>query len=80
MGWSTPRGAPGLAHWLSRPDWTGGVPGTLVVQWMLVGTVFYGAYKLLDHAGLGRALQAVLVLAVAPFLPGAVEGLMDVVR
>jgi hypothetical protein len=80
MGWSTPRGAPGLSHWFSRPDWTGGVPGALVVQWMLVGLLFYGVYKLLDHAGLGRGVQAVLIVGAAPFLPLAVEGLMGVVR
>jgi hypothetical protein len=79
MGWSTPRGAPGLAHWFSRPGWTGGVPGALIVQWMLIGLIFYGVYKLLDHAGLGRGLQALLILLAAPFLPRVVEGLMDLV-
>jgi hypothetical protein len=80
MGWSTPRGAAGLGHRFSSTDWTGGVPGALAVQWMLVGLIFYGVYKLLDHAGLGRPLQALLILGAAPLLPRAVEGLMDVVR
>jgi hypothetical protein len=77
MGWSTPRGTVGAAHWSLPPGWTGGVPAALVLQWMLVGLVFYGVYKLLDHSGLGRVLQALLILVAAPFLPRVVEGLMD---
>ena len=73
MGWTVPREAPRVlpSNW-SGP-WLGGVPADVVLQWMVVGAAFYGVYKLLDHIGVGAALQTVLLFAAMPFLPRGIE-------
>jgi len=68
MGWVLPRGAPRIFGGALDPEWLGGVPLDAVVQWSLVGTLFYGLYKLLDHIGLGGTMQTVLLFGGMPFL------------
>jgi hypothetical protein len=53
----------------------GGVPLTVVVGWMVAATAFYGTYKILDHVGLSKPLQTVLLFAAMPFLVQGVEAL-----
>lgn len=65
MTWNLPHYGPGDV--LGLPS-LGGVPSGSVVLWMVVGFVFYGTYKVLDHIGIGPAVQAVAVFAVTPFL------------
>lgn len=77
MGWITPR-SPVLRLWaLSDHTWTGGVPPELVLQWSVLSTLFYGVYKLLDHVGLGPALQTIALFAAMPFLPRLIEWVMQ---
>lgn len=57
------------------PGWLGGVTLDVALLWAIVGTVFYGAYKLLDHVGLGRPLQTVLLFAATPLMVTAAERL-----
>ncbi len=75
MGWpARPGSSPGMP-WLDGipSSWLGGVPGPQVGLWVVAGLVFYGAYKILDHMGLGKPLQTVLVFVVAPLLVPLVE-------
>ena len=76
MDWITPRG-PSLVLWpFAQHTWTGGVPLELPLQWAVVATLFYGVYKLLDHVGLGAALQTIVLFGAMPFLPRLVEAVM----
>jgi len=75
MGWTTPR-SPAVRLWALSHTWTGGVPPELVLQWSVLSTLFYGVYKLLDHVGLGPALQAIVLLVAMPFLPRGVDWVM----
>ncbi len=68
MHWVLPRDAPNVTHAVIKAQWLGGVPADQLVMWALVGTLFYGLYKLLDHIGLGPVLQTVLLFAGMPFL------------
>ncbi len=47
----------------------GHVSPTLFAAWVVAGTVFYGAYKTLDHVGLGKPLQTIALFVSAAFLP-----------
>jgi hypothetical protein len=78
MGWGLPRrvGRPLLGV---DADWLGGVPLDAVLLWALAGACFYGLYKVLDHIGLGRALQTVLLFGAAPFLGQGVDQLHGLV-
>ncbi len=51
----------------------GGVPWRVVAGWAVASTAFYGLYKLLDHVGLQRPAQTVLLFAAVPFLVRGVE-------
>lgn len=76
MNWTTARG-PILSLWpRANPVWTGGVPPELIIQWMVVGTLFYATYKLLDHVGLGPAMQTIVLFAAMPFLPKLMEAVL----
>lgn len=76
VGWVTPR-APAFVFWpYAKHTWTGGVPVELILQWMVLGTLFYGTYKLLDHVGLGPAMQTVALFVAMPFLPRLVDAVM----
>ena len=76
MNWTTARG-PTLVLWPRASHvWTGGVPPELILQWVVVGTAFYATYKLLDHVGLGPAMQTVALFVAMPFLPRLVEAAM----
>jgi hypothetical protein len=68
MHWVLPRDAPSVTHGVIKSQWLGGVPGDQLVLWGLVGTLFYGLYKILDHIGLGPVLQTVLLFVGMPFL------------
>jgi hypothetical protein len=68
MGWVLPRGAARITGGAVDPEWLGSVPLDTVVQWSLVGTLFYGLYKLLDHIGIGSTMQTVLLFGGMPFL------------
>jgi hypothetical protein len=68
MHWVLPRDAPDVLHGALEPRWLGGVPGEQLVLWSLVGALFYGLYKVLDHVGLGPVLQTVLLFVAMPFL------------
>jgi len=76
QGWTTPRAGPALLGAALDGPWFGGASADLVLQWSLVGTLFYGTYKLLDHVGLGPVLQTVALFGVMPFLPRGVETLL----
>jgi len=78
MHWALPRDAPGVTHGVLQPRWLGGVPGDQLVLWALIGTLFYGLYKLLDHIGLGPALQTVLLFAGMPFVVKFIEYLLGI--
>lgn len=67
MGWGVPRPASRLLFGLSG-RWLGGPTLDAVWLWMTAGAVFYGAYKLLDHVGLNRTWQLLLMLGSTPFL------------
>jgi len=56
-------------------DALGGVPLDVVVAWCLAATLFYGTYKVLDHIGLGKPLQTVLLFASMPLLAIGLERL-----
>lgn len=56
--------------------WLGYVPAPSLAAWIVAGTVFYGAYKILDHIGLGKPLQTVAIFAAAPFLPRVVRAVL----
>jgi len=73
MGWPLPRGAPALLPSELDGPWLGDVPADVLLQWLLLGSAFYGLYKLLDHSGLGVALRTLLLFAAMPFLPAGVE-------
>jgi hypothetical protein len=77
MGWILPRGAPHLAGVPSESGWLGGVKLDEPVQWCLIGMLFYGYYKLLDHIGLGGATQTVLLFGGMPFLIQIAEWLLS---
>ncbi len=80
MGWAMPAPALGLKGLMDGPvdpDLLGGVPILVLVVWVIAGTVFYGAYKLLDHSGLPAAWRTVLLFVGMPFLVQLVDGLAD---
>ncbi len=68
MTWNLPLASPGMI--LGIPE-LGGVPSGSIAMWMVVGFLFYGTYKVLDHIGLSPALQAVVLFAATPFLARA---------
>lgn len=68
MTWTLPH--PGTRHLFGLPE-LGGVPAGSVALWSILGLLFYGSYKVLDHVGLGPAVQAVVLFAVTPFLARA---------
>jgi len=72
MGWALPRDA-SRALWGVSPDALGGVGLDATLLWVLLGTAFYGTYKLLDHTGLPRWLQTLAVFGVMPWLPRLVD-------
>ncbi len=76
MNLLTPRDAPLFTPGWLDGAWMGGVSTDLFLQWMLVGAVFYGTYKILDHIGLGSVLQTILLFAVMPFLPLGIDKLI----
>jgi hypothetical protein len=69
MGWATPRAAPALQVGVLDGPWLGGASAAAVLQWSLLGTLFYGTYKVLDHLGVGPVVQTVALFGVMPFLP-----------
>jgi hypothetical protein len=69
QGWTVPRGAPALTGGALDGPWFGGASADVVIQWSLLGTLFYGTYKLLDHVGVGPVVQTVALFGVMPFLP-----------
>jgi hypothetical protein len=76
MHWTVPHAAPALNLHLIDGPWFGGANPAVIVQWSLLGTLFYGTYKLLDHIGVGAVLQTVGLFAVMPFLPRFAEFLL----
>lgn len=72
MGWPLPRPASRVLLGVS-PDWLGGVTLDAFALWVIVGTLFYGTYKVLDHIGLGKAVQTVLLFGAMPLLVMAAE-------
>lgn len=68
MNWSLPRDAT-RTLWGVSPDALGGAGLDAALLWALLGTAFYGTYKLLDHTGLPRWLQTLAVFGVMPWLP-----------
>lgn len=76
MGWATPRGAPDITGGALDGPWFGGASADLAIQWGVLGLVFYGTYKLLDHIGIGPVLQTVALFGVMPFLPRGVEAVL----
>ncbi len=52
-----------------------GVPLAVVAGWAVAATAFYGTYKILDHIGLSKALQCVLLFVAMPFVVQGVEAL-----
>ncbi len=79
MRWITPRGAPPVTAGRIRPEWIGGGSADLVVQWMVLGLLFYALYKILDHVGLGSVMQTVLLFAAMPFLPRVVDAALGLI-
>lgn len=77
-GWSVPRPAP-RSLLGEDPAWLGGASLDAALQWALVGLLFYGTYKLLDHIGLGKPAQTVLLFAAMPLLVTAIESLHGLV-
>ena len=73
MGWVTPRDAADITGGVLDGPWLGGATADLAIQWGVLGLAFYGAYKLLDHVGIGPVLQTVALFGVMPFLPRGVE-------
>jgi len=69
MNWTLPRAAPALHLQVLDGPWLGGASAASVVQWSLLGTLFYGTYKVLDHLGVGPVVQTVALFGVMPFLP-----------
>jgi hypothetical protein len=76
MGWPGTHELGGAAP--SGP-WIGGVPAGLVVRWVVTGGLFYGTYKLLDHAGLGRLLQVPALAVSMVFLPRLTQMVADAI-
>ncbi|GJM23341.1 MAG: hypothetical protein DHS20C15_32560 [Planctomycetota bacterium] len=68
MSWELPRRAT-RDLWGLPPDALGGVGLDATLLWVLLGTAFYGVYKLLDHTGLPRWLQTLAIFGVMPWLP-----------
>lgn len=66
--WPRPRVAERELFGIDTAGFLGGLQLDLVLLWCLVGIAFYGAYKLLDHSGLSRTLQTLVVFGVMPFL------------
>ena len=65
--WPRPRAADRDLYGLSS-EILGGSGPDLILLWALVGLGFYGAFKIIDHSGLPRALQVLVVFAGMPFL------------
>ena len=80
MGWTLPRAAPLITHGAIDGPWLGGATTDAAIQWAVVGTLFYGTYKILDHLGIGRVLQTVALFGVMPFLPRFTDFLMRIGR
>ncbi len=76
QGWITPRGSPSLTGGALDGPWLGGASADVVIQWSLLGTLFYGTYKLLDHVGIGPVLQTVALFGLMPFLPRGLEAVL----
>jgi hypothetical protein len=68
-GWTLPRDAPSLHLQFLDGPWLGGATAGAVVMWSLLGTLFYGTYKVLDHLGVGPVVQTVALFGLMPFLP-----------
>lgn len=75
-GWVLPRAAPQITGAWVNPEWLGGVPLGAVLQWSLVGGLFYGLYKLLDHVGLGGLIQTLLLFGSMPLLVRLTEWIL----
>ena len=76
MSWTTPHAAPAMNLAAIDGAWFGGANPATLVQWSLLGTLFYGTYKLLDHIGVGAVVQTIGLFAVMPFLPRFAEFLL----
>ena len=72
MGWPVPRPASRALLGVDA-SWLGGVTLDAVAMWTILGTFFYGTYKLLDHIGLPRWVQTVLLFGAMLPLVMAVE-------
>ena len=68
-GWTLPRDAPSLHLQFLDGPWLGGATAGAFVMWSLLGTLFYGTYKVLDHLGVGPVVQTVALFGLMPFLP-----------
>ena len=73
-GWPRPR-TPGRELWGVPADALGGVGLDTVALWTILGGLFYGAFKVVDHSGLPRGLQVLVLFGGVPFLPRAVDAL-----
>ena len=80
MRWVTPRprAQPDARPRQGRVD-SGGGSADLALQWVAVGLVFYGVYKILDHIGLGVVVQTILLFALMPVLPKLIAWLLGLV-
>lgn len=74
-GWQLPSTGAPTGSVVSPAIGLGGVPLAVVAGWAVAATAFYGTYKLLDHVGLSKALQTVVLFAAMPFLVKGVEAL-----
>ena len=67
MGWPVPRPV-GRVLLGVEPEYLGGITLDAVAQWVAIGFLVYGVYKVLDHVGLPRWLAVLVLFASMPFV------------
>lgn len=67
QGWPVPRPSSRVLLGV-EPDWLGGVTLDTAAQWGAAGFLVYGTYKVLDHLGLSKAVQVLVLFASMPFV------------
>ncbi len=78
QNWVLPREISGSLLGLDA-GWFGGTAPLAFATWGVLGTLYYGLYKLLDHAGLGGAAQVVLLFAATPFVGEGVQWVLELI-